>query len=162
MPPVVAAAAVTAGAGLAGGVIASKANKNAAKTQAKSTSEALAYEKQKDAEEAAYRAKQDAMAQAAYEAKERIAAPYRQASSGLLASEMARLGLGGGGGGGRSATTGSSRTLAQIAGTGTAPSAQLDPYNTAYAGGEEEERQLELPQFTLEDIMQGMKQGRIA
>lgn len=158
MPPAV-PAAITAAATLGGGIIASKSSKNAAKTQAKSTSEALAYEKQKDAEEAAYRAKQDAMAQAAYEAKERIAAPYRQASSGLLASEMARLGLGGSGGRVSAApASGGSRTLAQLAGTGTVQSAPLDPYNT-----EEEEtaRDLKLPQFTLEDIIEGMKQGRI-
>lgn len=86
MPPVVAAAVITAGAvtgtSIASGKMQSGAAKTAAQLQTDAANKALAYTKQKDAQERA-----DAMAaqKASYEswaAKERRMAPYRATGQG--------------------------------------------------------------------------------
>jgi hypothetical protein len=167
LAPLVAASLIGAGSAAASGIISSKANKNAQNTQAQTADKTLEYEKQKDAEERAYRDKVDAQAKAQFDAKEAMRAPYRQASNGLLASEMARLGISlPSSGGSADPLIAQPRTLADLAGTGTVVSKPLDattsdPYNTRYseATGVPGRRRLNMPSLRLSDIMNADQGG---
>ena len=93
MPPVVAAAAVTAGAALTGSALSSKASGKAAKIQAEANDKALAFEREQAAEDKRRYEEQLAAEKAKWEAYQNQMASYRAASRGLLDQNVARLGL---------------------------------------------------------------------
>lgn len=162
MDPLVGQALVNAGSQVVGSALSGKGNSRASKTQAQTADKALAYEREKDAEEKAYRDKVDAEARARFMAEEAMRAPYRQASNGLLASEMARLGfsLPSSGGSAPPLIASKPKTLGDLAGLGTRISEPLDtetedPYNTRYSSTTEDQgmRRLNMPKIRLSDLM---------
>lgn len=93
MPPIVGAAAVTAGGALAGGVLSSRANSKAMKTQdqASRRAEAIALENERRRREEYDRG--EAMAKAQWDAEQARLAPRRKLQDGLLGSAAARWGM---------------------------------------------------------------------
>jgi len=92
MPPVVAASAITAAGGLAGGALASRANNKATKTQADANAAALAYQKEQDAKAEARQAEIDRKAEAAWNAEQSRLAPLRALKQQLAAGAAGRMG----------------------------------------------------------------------
>lgn len=93
MPPVVAAAAITAGAAVAGGVISSKSAGKARNAQTKANDEALAYQREQDAKAEARQAQIDAEERAAWEAEQSRLAPLRALKEALAGQTAGRIGL---------------------------------------------------------------------
>lgn len=93
MPPVVAAAAITAGAAVASGVIGSKSASSSRKAQTKANDEALAYQREQDAKAEARQAQIDAEERAAWEAEQSRLAPLRALKEALAGQTAGRIGL---------------------------------------------------------------------
>jgi len=152
MPPVVAAAAITAGAGLGAAALSSHGNSQANKTNARAAEQALEQEKLAAAEDKRRYDEQQAALKAQWEAKQAERAPYRQAALNLLRQQGGRLGLG---------DVGMAEAPAMPAGWN--PNASPVPTSQArtlssYAGlqtPEEAPVPLQAPKLTLADIMNG-------
>jgi hypothetical protein len=89
MPPVVAAAAIGGAAAIGSGILASGANKNAAKAQTAANDKALAYQREQDALVEKHRLEDRQLQQQSWDAEQARKAPARAAA----ASIWRRLGI---------------------------------------------------------------------
>lgn len=146
--PLVAAAAINAGAQLASGALGNKGASRAAKTQQESAREAMAYQREMDAKEEARYKEQEAKLEAQWNAEQARLAPYRQAAEALLGQNAGRLGL---------AFTPSSQPRTMPAGW--TPGAVQKPRTlsslagTGYVPPDVQATGMEAPKLTLNDIL---------
>lgn len=158
MPPPVAAAAITAGGALAGGVLSSRSSGKAAKAQEKANREAMAYQRELDSKEEARYKEQEAKLEAQWNAEQaRLAeiearrAPYRQAAEALLGQNATRMGLG--------FTPSSRPSIPTSMPPGWTPGAVQKPRTlaalagTGYVPPDMEAGPVEAPRLTLNDIL---------
>lgn len=148
MDPVTAGALIQGGTQLVGGALGSKGANRAAKTQQQTADKAMAYQREMDAKEEARYREQEAKLEAQWNAEQARLAPYRQAAESLLGQNANRLGIAFTPSsqsrqmpaGWAPSTSGKSRTLSSLAGTGYVPPGMEAPV-------------LEAPKLSLSDIL---------